>query len=83
MGETTLTLIKNGSKVSIKGSDEPIEGVILATSILGPDNSVEYEIVRWEGRERVVEWLEAFEVEAINPSSIVKTKFFGFTYKQE
>mgnify|MGYP001605288323 CR=1 FL=1 len=73
MTNKPLNYIAPGTKVSVETGDPgaDIRGVVIATLITG--RGVQYEVAMWVSRDgerdRVCEWLEAFEVEPLRDDS--------------
>lgn len=66
-----MSLYAIGSKVKIGGG---IAGVVTRISITSR-TKVLYEVAWWDGRTRKSEWLEEFEVEALDPGDNMKIGF--------
>ena len=70
-----VDLLPVGSEVLI---GEKIEGVIKSICV-NDNNQVTYQVVWWNGNARLCEWLDRFEVEAVDSSS--NSTRLGFTFR--
>jgi len=71
-----IQILRIGSKVKIGGS---IPATILSAQIYAARN-VRYEVVYWDGRKRMVEWLQPSEIDADNHGDCAKVGFANCTF---